>query len=192
MNYHEKEHQEVIRSLTDALFILMDKQVFSTITVTDLIQKAGVSRATYYRNFDSMEQIIELHIRHILGLFSDEYPTQSFSDRYSAEHLVHVLSYAGLYVEHLSILKKSGLSYMYLDQLNRFLIKLYKAENNTHMKMLIYSFAGAEFNLIFNVFLENPSDSTGLLLKYADRLFRDENMPQATRTAIKGGEKAAQ
>ena len=44
-------------SITDALFILLKKKNANEISIIELIQKAGVSRNSFYRNFESIEDI---------------------------------------------------------------------------------------------------------------------------------------
>lgn len=48
--------------LTEALLILMKSKKYSSITVKDIAEKAGVSRLTFYRNFETKEQILTKHI----------------------------------------------------------------------------------------------------------------------------------
>ena len=59
-----KKNNEYSRQLTrealeDALITLMDRQEYSSISVTDLAKKAGVSRAAFYRNFNSIDEILD-------------------------------------------------------------------------------------------------------------------------------------
>ena len=42
-----------------ALFELLKKKPLQEISITDLVKKAGASRASFYRNYTSKEQIIE-------------------------------------------------------------------------------------------------------------------------------------
>ena len=44
--------------IIEALFLLMKNKPFNEITITEIADKAGVSRLTYYRNFSSKEDII--------------------------------------------------------------------------------------------------------------------------------------
>ncbi|MFS0647144.1 TetR/AcrR family transcriptional regulator [Siminovitchia sp. 179-K 8D1 HS] len=53
----------------DALLKLMKKQPYKEITVKQLSKEAGLDRSTFYRNFDSKEDILLLHLRDI----SEEY-----------------------------------------------------------------------------------------------------------------------
>jgi len=45
-------------SIIQALFILLKERELSDISVTDLVAKAGVSRSSFYRNFNSFEDVI--------------------------------------------------------------------------------------------------------------------------------------
>lgn len=62
------QNQFVKECLFDALMILMEKKSFSRITVTELTQKAGVSRMAYYRNYIDKDEIINDYLD---GLFED-------------------------------------------------------------------------------------------------------------------------
>ncbi|MGX7109442.1 TetR/AcrR family transcriptional regulator [Facklamia miroungae] len=44
--------------IIEALFLLMKNKPFHEITITEITEKAGISRLTYYRNFNSKEDII--------------------------------------------------------------------------------------------------------------------------------------
>lgn len=45
-------------SIIQALFILLKEKELSEISITDLVAKAGVSRSSFYRNFNSFENVI--------------------------------------------------------------------------------------------------------------------------------------
>lgn len=49
----------VKKNIIDALFCLMKRKNLSEISITDIVEKAGVARQSYYRNFHSKESIIE-------------------------------------------------------------------------------------------------------------------------------------
>lgn len=52
--------------IEEALFSLMEKKPFQEITVTDIAQKAGIARLTFYRNFETKENVL---LRYFDGLF---------------------------------------------------------------------------------------------------------------------------
>ena len=48
----------VKESITQALLILMENKDFEKITITDIVNKAGVVRMSFYRNYTSKEDVI--------------------------------------------------------------------------------------------------------------------------------------
>ena len=58
MNYEKKAKDYI----TEALFLLMKKKDFKDITITDITKKAGVNRVTFYRNFNSKDEIINKYL----------------------------------------------------------------------------------------------------------------------------------
>lgn len=62
-------NQQVKDKLLSALLTLMIKKEWSKITITELIKISGVARASYYRNFKSLEELMD-------------YGLQEFNKRY--------------------------------------------------------------------------------------------------------------
>ena len=57
------ERNEAARcAIIEALFSLMEGERFSSISVSQITSKADVARMSYYRNFESKEQIIEVYV----------------------------------------------------------------------------------------------------------------------------------
>lgn len=48
--------------ITEALLILMDKREFKKITIVEIAKVAGVDRKTFYRNFDSKEDVLKYYL----------------------------------------------------------------------------------------------------------------------------------
>jgi len=167
MNKHEDEHIEVIHAITEALFSLMETKPFSEITVTELIKKAGVARSTYYRNFSAKEDIVKLFFKQIFFDFLKRYPTATIEDRYSPEYVEHILEYLPPFKRKIQILNSAGVSSFYLTMLNELLMELYKKPIMTpEDSYRIYSIAGAEYNLIFNWYLQERHGNTDGLKRY--------------------------
>lgn len=51
--------------IIQALLWLMEKKKYENITITDIAEKAGVTRITFYRNFESKNDIIKQHLKNI-------------------------------------------------------------------------------------------------------------------------------
>ena len=55
--------------IIESLLILINNNTIDKITITDIIKKAGVSRISFYRNFNSKEDIIEQYLTQITDNF---------------------------------------------------------------------------------------------------------------------------
>ena len=63
---HIKRSKEYI---TEAILQLLNKKKYENITITDIAEKAGVTRITFYRNFESKDDIIKQYIQNIFSQY---------------------------------------------------------------------------------------------------------------------------
>ncbi len=71
----------VISDLRQALIDLMTEKPFAEITVTDLVTRASVSRASFYRNFNSTSEVLDLLIDDFFIALSDRFlPVMTSAD----------------------------------------------------------------------------------------------------------------
>lgn len=109
------------RWLEEALLLLMKQKHFSEITVTDITAKAGVSRLTFYRNFESKEDIL---LRYFDTIFQDYLQSIRGSTACTLEHaLCKCFEYWQTHKEESGLLVRDDLSAIlykpygqYLDQ----------------------------------------------------------------------------
>ncbi len=124
--YHIKADQRSIRSskmIYEGLVKLMREMDFAAITVTDLVDAAGVGRTTFYRNFDEIDDVLWMRCDQVIeGLLS-------YLRTYRQEHpeeprttiLKPFLRYFYLHSEFLELLMKAKRIYIFEDALqNRF------------------------------------------------------------------------
>lgn len=55
----------VKKYITEALFLLLEKKQFQEITVKEVVEKAGVCRASFYRNYLMLERVIDEFLENI-------------------------------------------------------------------------------------------------------------------------------
>lgn len=63
----------VVERLTAALLELLEEELLAEIPVSRLCRRAGVGRASFYRNFESKEDILRAHIGKLFRDWTDEY-----------------------------------------------------------------------------------------------------------------------
>ena len=62
----------VVEHLNNAFLELLSQKPLQDITISGLVEKAGVGRASFYRNYDCKEDILKAHIRALFHEWTDE------------------------------------------------------------------------------------------------------------------------
>ncbi|WP_082423077.1 TetR/AcrR family transcriptional regulator [Paenibacillus dakarensis] len=70
---NEGRNSYVVQHITDALLSLLSKKAIHEISISELCEKAGVGRASFYRNFESKEAILKTHINQLFQEWINEY-----------------------------------------------------------------------------------------------------------------------
>ena len=79
---NEESHRLTRECICTALIFLMDKQPFDKITITSIIERSGVSRAAFYRNYSSKEDVMRDIFSEVAKLLS-----ASFNRAFNGEEL---------------------------------------------------------------------------------------------------------
>lgn len=103
------KERSVATDITDALFELLKTKELSKITVTELIQKAGVCRASFYRNFYLTEDVIRQYGTAMYEEINRRIPL-NLNGIY--EHILAVNTYLFSERERLMLIERRGLYYL--------------------------------------------------------------------------------
>lgn len=150
-------------SIISALFDLMQINEYDKISITDLTEKAGVSRVSYYRHFTSKKDVI---IR-----FFDEIKEKLLDTIYSVEltgeeKWNYCIDYVFSLIKdnklRFQILKNNNLDYLFLTYITDAGESFYSDEEN---KYSIHLLAGAFFNTCMYWLRDNCSDSVEAVAK---------------------------
>ncbi|MGX8680258.1 MAG: TetR/AcrR family transcriptional regulator [bacterium] len=175
MNMHKEEHRIAKQSLTEALFLLLNEKPLSEITITELVEKSGVARATYYRNYQSKEDIIFTFVGEKLSELFRDYPINRVEDLFSKEHVSIMQSFFATYRPFLEVLNKNNMSSMTINFANNYMVEKFGKDNLSSRELfLLYAFVGAEHNVIFNLMLADeaiPKDE--ITLRIMDLFTKD-------------------
>lgn len=158
MKYVEK----VDTKIESALFTLMEKQSLSTITTTQIVAKAKVSRASFYRNFASREEVIQKYIDNIM---LDIFDIIQLKHNNILEQLEDVFLLIKEEKTRLAILLNQGYGIEILQCINNKILKYAKSQNGEVSSNSIYIRIGAVFNLAMNWVLNDCKEETKSLCK---------------------------
>lgn len=133
--------------IVQALFKLMSAYEYEKISVTDIAEKAGVGRATFYRYFKRKEDIIVYYFDRYKKEFTFG---QRFYPRCKADYVQVVTDVLTLFKQNkepLRLLRRAHLEYIYLDYLNKnFKIKFEEDDRDASLYQS-YLYAGMLFNV---------------------------------------------
>lgn len=159
MSHGSIENAKTKKKITESLFILLKKKNFSEITVTDIVNTAGVARASYYRNFSSKESIIEEYMNTLRQEIIPDVEFTDDSNIFDYERIINSfersLTYSLKNKSYILTLYKNGFGSLIQQILNRYIEEFAgDMPNNSIQKYKLYFISGAMFNVLIQ-WLEN-------------------------------------
>ncbi len=133
--------------IVQALFQLMGNYDYEKISVTDIAEKAGVGRATFYRYFKRKEDIIIYYFEHSTKEFIFG---QRFYPRCKDDYIKTAKAVFTMFKENkepFKLFRKARLEYIYLDYLNKNFTKTLESEYSDKHSYAPYLYAGMLFNV---------------------------------------------
>ncbi len=103
------KERSVTTDITDAMFELLKTKELSQITVTELIRKAGVCRASFYRNFYLTEDVIRQYGTTLYAEINRRIPLTRTG---IYEHILAVNTYLYAKRERLGLIERRGLYHL--------------------------------------------------------------------------------
>ena len=162
MNKKNKISQAMKEYISEALLLILQNKEFHLITIGEITKRAGVNRSTYYRNFNSKEDIIKFYYSQILQCcITDK------NDKNMEEHLINIFQQFMMHKENLLCLHRNNLSYLLLEALNVFFTGRIFSSNTTDIRDMveIYYHTGGIFNTFLLWFDSNMSIEPSRLAK---------------------------
>ena len=104
--------------ITEALLLLMERKPFAEISITELCAKAGVTRVSFYRNFESKEDILAKHVRRITEDWLAESGI-SYAENELADYFLTLLAHMDEHRELCEALHRAGLIHLVQAEFNR-------------------------------------------------------------------------
>ncbi|MBQ9766028.1 MAG: TetR/AcrR family transcriptional regulator [Lachnospiraceae bacterium] len=135
----------VCESISLALVQLMNKKPFNQITISEITKTAGVGRSSFYRNFDSKEQILLSYIHNLYGDFFSAkdilsvYPKQTDLEHFLIPRFRFIKKHKDFFIA----LRKNNLLYYIFEQMEPELILLLCGQDNSLSKYYCSMFSGS-------------------------------------------------
>ena len=162
-NRNNRQVQRTKSWIFDALMLLMDEKPYGKITVSDITEKAGIARPTFYRNYDDKDDVVFEYLR---NTFSTELLSAEKDNRKEKQDTIVLVFDHTYMIKHQKNLKKilaaadiENRIFREIEKLPMAFIKHY-AENLSEKEYLIcryklcYQITGS-LRIIFDWFINN-------------------------------------
>lgn len=120
---NKKKNTSIIEDcITKALYKLIDKKPFDSISITEIVEKAGVSRISFYRHYDSKIDILNKE----LNKLSHEYINNYYVDVTIDNIETNLLSFFKIFYKYKELgeaLYKSNTQYLIQQQFHKVIDK---------------------------------------------------------------------
>ena len=164
---------QVKQDMYKALLRLMGVKTFSSISVSDITSAANVSRMSFYRNYNAIENILTEHLAEVVEEYrakeAEELDTGSETVFYDKKYMLRCFRFFYLHREFIDALITAGMGDLFLAKITEHLIKKWiDTERGTREETLrISAFAGAIYNMYREwskgEFLESPENVAAIL-----------------------------
>lgn len=110
---NEGRNAYVIKHLTDAFLSLLAKNPIEDISISELVDTAGVGRASFYRNYERKEDILKAHLDTLFREWTDEWNKNSETPL--SEQARIMISHFEKHRSFYQLLNERGLVYLLKD-----------------------------------------------------------------------------
>lgn len=155
------ENARVKRSVEEAFFSLLSKKPFSEITASDIIRMSGVARTSYYRNFNSKEDIVASYMEHHRAEVAEAISfTETADDFFAIDKLVTSMEYHLKNKYYLLLLYDNGFGTYLQENANNF-AEIYLGDMPKHSieRYKIYFLSGALLNMTMKWLRDGAKES---------------------------------
>jgi AcrR family transcriptional regulator len=134
-----------------ALMLIMEKKCFNDISITEITEKAGVSRMAYYRNYTAKEEIITKYLDELFEDYLQEITSGEEVSLYRVAHQYFI--YFRKHEKLILNLIKSNLSNLILERFNFYMPsvfeKVLKKYSSPHSdKYELFFISGGLYNVL--------------------------------------------
>jgi len=136
-----------------ALLSLLERKKLSTITVSDITSEASVSRMSFYRNYNSIEDILTEHLRDVVAEYKAEDIEGIIEEKeqvyYGKGYMIHCFKFFYQHHDFIDTLISCGMGDLFLAEITDYLIEKWVPEDNKNRETVlkISAYAGSIYNM---------------------------------------------
>ncbi len=153
-------------SITEALLQLLKNKTLDKISIIEITNKAGVGRVSFYRNFESKEDILKKYTDNITDNFVKNQKFKYNSKRFK-EYLIMLFEHLNNHKDYCLLLYKNNLLYLVKETFDKYFLKNATNKNEQFNQMFI---SGGLFNIfefwLINGCKEQPTELSEMFFNF--------------------------
>lgn len=152
---NNKREKFVNEYITESLFLLMKNNNYEDITVTDIVNKAGVSRISFYRNFSSKEDVIQKYLDNITDSFIAK-TNISYKNDDMQKYIITLFTHLKEHEKPSRLLQKANLLHLVKNEFDRIFVNAYKG---IYSQYKLYFTSGGLYNIYYYWLINGSKES---------------------------------
>lgn len=159
--------------MVQALIQLLKTKSLSNITITELTERAGVSRMTYYRNYHSLDDIFSSYLKDMVESYRQDVATWPDKGNYNdSRNMLHCYEYFNHYKEFIACLVQTGLGHLLLQALDGYILDTYYTEDKGQdFYYTLRAFSGSLYNIYVTWILEDSKESAEEIVSIIRKIY---------------------
>lgn len=153
--------------ITEALLLLLDKKRYEDIPITEICRKAGVTRTSFYRHFETKDDILSRKTRSITNTFLKESQISYKNDPFGS-YFSKLFSHMHDHLDFCHSLRKANKFYLIKEEFERVFLNTYKEDYDMYKSAFL---AGGIYNIFYFWFMSGCKEEPALLAEKLDNLF---------------------
>lgn len=148
----QKHRMTSKEAISFALFVLLRRKNFSDITIGDIVERANVSRMTFYRYFKNKEDVFV----YFTDERFEEFMNTLSCTKFSVNTFTHtLLRFVDKHKPSIELLIKCGCENLLLKQFDNYIAYIFRSaisKNSIYInnKYITYFISGAYYNVVIN------------------------------------------
>lgn len=170
---------EMMKSyIVDGLLLLMAEKEFQSITVEEIVTKAGVNRSTYYRHFKGKEDIIFYFLDSVMREYLEKVRLQNPDLK---SYLTNMFRHYLKYKAQMLIIYHAGLSLVLLKVLEKYFHSQIDTSKPLEEQYKVTFYIGGIFNHFQMWFSRGMQESPEEMTQYALSVLPSQFIPYLTK-----------
>ena len=120
---HNKRTRFTRMCIGESIFLLMDTKDYDKIKISDIVKKSGVSRMTFYHDYETKEDALTDYFHEIVAGYIRDCRTKDVGKFHDMSSVVHALNYFDQYAVFILKLVHAKLHYIIIDAMNDYMQK---------------------------------------------------------------------